>query len=72
MTSRNFGQFFDTPIVTSFITKSLVLPSQNPWLSHDRDVIYGRPLNHINCEYQYQQNLCLYCYIMQYLITFQT
>ncbi len=44
MTSRKFGLFFTPPlptIVAYFITKALVLLSQNPW---HRDVIYGRPL----------------------------
>ena len=48
MTSRNFGQFFDSPspIVTHFITKALVLSSKilDPLPPFDRDVIYGRPL----------------------------
>ena len=48
MTSCNFGQFL-TPIITRFITKTLVLSSQNPWPQTplDLDVVLGRPLT--NC-----------------------
>jgi hypothetical protein len=49
MTSRKFGQFFDptTPIVTLFITETLVLlhPMLDPSPPKESYVIYGQPLS---------------------------